>query len=500
MKGIRSLLALFAIVLSACGDGSVQSPDFTAELIGLQARTSTGDNTASAAAGRTVQLEAIGTFTTPPGSEAGSEFAPVSAQWSSSDDNVATVDGNGLVTASTPGIATITATSGGFSDTVSITVTAAVLESLTITLEGDATQTPITSDQIASGTSRRYRAVGVYSDEVRRSLPVDWSSSDPQTATTTTPVDPTPVKTITVPITATVGDTADITVTSPADDAITATMTITVVGAQLQSVEEVVLDPGSPIPVDSSTEATAIGAYSDGEERQIADELLDWSSTAPAVATVDASGRVSTLAQGSTDILATLKPGAEPQVSGDARSASTPLTVTDAVCTGPLRASAGAVASSEVTLSCLFCSVSDEGNTIDADETSFATMSNTLGLLGGGTSITVTSPVTIAGGSNAGFIISNASGALNTELAAQLTVTTLLDGTVQDETTLSNPPVLVLLGIPLTTADPLEQALVSVPTSKPFNALRIRYGTGVAIIAGELQVYDSCGTASLPVP
>lgn len=60
--------------------------------------------------------------------------------WSSSDEAVATVDGNGLVTGVTVGTANITVTTvdGSFTDIVTISVTAAVINVSAITITGDA--------------------------------------------------------------------------------------------------------------------------------------------------------------------------------------------------------------------------------------------------------------------------------------------------------------------------------------------------------------------------
>jgi len=59
-------------------------------------------------------------------SDADNTSAVVSAvKWSSSDDTKATVSTNGVITGVAEGTATITATSGSFTATVAVTVTAA---------------------------------------------------------------------------------------------------------------------------------------------------------------------------------------------------------------------------------------------------------------------------------------------------------------------------------------------------------------------------------------
>lgn len=72
---------------------------------------------ASVSAGKTLQLRA----TLQPAGASGT------VTWSSNNTTVATVDSNGLVTAKTAGVATITATAGTYSATCTITVTEAVI-------------------------------------------------------------------------------------------------------------------------------------------------------------------------------------------------------------------------------------------------------------------------------------------------------------------------------------------------------------------------------------
>jgi hypothetical protein len=107
--------------------------------------------------------------------EAGNVLTGRSIAWSSSDQNVATVDGDGLVTAKAVGSATITATSETRTATAEITVTVAPVATVAVApssvsiLQGAKTQlTATTSD--ASG-------------RVLSGRTVTWSSSDQTKAT-----------------------------------------------------------------------------------------------------------------------------------------------------------------------------------------------------------------------------------------------------------------------------------------------------------------------------
>ena len=72
--------------------------------------------------GESVQLAATGTFT-----DGTTRDVSASVAWRSSDPSKATVDASGKVTGQTPGAVTVTATSGGVSQRIGVTVTAPVL-------------------------------------------------------------------------------------------------------------------------------------------------------------------------------------------------------------------------------------------------------------------------------------------------------------------------------------------------------------------------------------
>ena len=99
-----------------------------------------------------------------------------SASWSSSDTDVATIDGVGLATAVAAGPATITATYAGKEATASLVVTGAALERITVS-PSEAT--------IAAGTEQEFTARARYEDGTTQDVTsqVSWSSSDEDVAT-----------------------------------------------------------------------------------------------------------------------------------------------------------------------------------------------------------------------------------------------------------------------------------------------------------------------------
>lgn len=118
--------------------------------------------------------------------------------WTSSDETKATVDATGLVSALAEGAVTITATSGEASDSVELTVTAAVVP-VTVTIEQPS------STDVVNGTT--LQLVGAASD----GSTLTWTSSDTSIATVDSSglVTADATNTGAVTITATSGDASD---------------------------------------------------------------------------------------------------------------------------------------------------------------------------------------------------------------------------------------------------------------------------------------------------
>ena len=228
--------------------------------------------TTLAALGRTVQLAADVR------DQSGRTLTGVTISWSSSVTGVATVDASGLVTAVGNGTARITATAGSASGSAQVTVQ----QSASLVLVS-----PPSLDFIALGDTMR--AMAAVSDEDGQPIvgaAVGWSSDYPDVATIDSTGLVTAVAEGTATITATVG---------------------TAHGAANVSVQQMpdtmeVTAPRSALAIGDSVRFTA--AVLDRNRHPIDGHTVAWSSSDPAIATVDEAGWVRGIAEGSVDIAA----------------------------------------------------------------------------------------------------------------------------------------------------------------------------------------------------
>ena len=211
--------------------------------------------------------------------------------WSSSAPSVATVsntDGSrGVATGLTTGSATITATLGNFTASVNLSVTAAVLQGIAV-----APASPI----VAKGLTTQFTATGTYSDGTTAALTgqVTWATSNPAIATVDSAGVATGVGQGVASVTATLGG-------------VVGSASLTVASAALTAIA---VAPTSPsVTAGSSASFTATGTYSDGTTASLTN-LVTWSSSDPAVASIsnaDGSRGVATgLTTGAATISATL--------------------------------------------------------------------------------------------------------------------------------------------------------------------------------------------------
>ena len=112
MRTITATLAALAFTLTACGGSDSKGPTEPAQAQTILAVTIT---TSSIVSGTSEQ--AVANMVTGANSS-----AATNVQWTSSNSDVAKVDGNGLVTGSRAGSAVIRATSGGKTGTVTVSV------------------------------------------------------------------------------------------------------------------------------------------------------------------------------------------------------------------------------------------------------------------------------------------------------------------------------------------------------------------------------------------
>lgn len=218
-----------------------------------------------------------------------------SVQWTSSAPAVATVSSlvasAGLVTGISQGTALVTATLGDKSATVTVTVTAAILQAI---------QLPALPVTVPRGLSVPVIATGVYSDGslVDLTNQVTWTSNAPQTASVSGLAGSIGV------VTGNAVGSATITATLGAQSS---SVPVTVTSAILQAIQlpatTQIVPRGLTLPI------VATGVYSDGSLAQLT-QSVTWTSSAPAVATVSNlianAGLVSGLAEGTTVVTATL--------------------------------------------------------------------------------------------------------------------------------------------------------------------------------------------------
>jgi uncharacterized protein YjdB len=206
--------------------------------------------------------------------------------WQSSAPLVAAVDGSGRVTALLPGEATITATSEGKSGTARITVPApppAPVATVTVT--------PSTAEVEVGGAQQLAATLRDAAGNTLTGRTVTWQSSAPGIAA--------------------VDGSGRVTALAPGEATITATSEgksgtarITVPTPPPAPVASVTVSPSTgEITVGGTLQLTATPR--DAAGNPLTGRTITWQSSAPAVATVDGSGRVTAVAPGTATISAT---------------------------------------------------------------------------------------------------------------------------------------------------------------------------------------------------
>jgi hypothetical protein len=220
------------------------------------------------------------------------------ATWTSSNTQVADVQtggpGRGTATALSPGMTTITAAVGGISGSTVLSVTDAVLMSITVS--------PI-NPSVAAGTTFRFSATGIYTDNTSRDVTgaAAWTSSNTSVAQVTDGFGNKGVTTAlsagTAVITAAVGG-------------ISGTSTLTVTAATLTAIEVTPIDPNVAVGTQLQFAATAL--FSDNTSQPVGPGAT-WQSSDLQVAQVQtggpggAPGLATSLAAGTTTISATFR-------------------------------------------------------------------------------------------------------------------------------------------------------------------------------------------------
>jgi trimeric autotransporter adhesin len=248
----------------------------------------------SIAAGLSQQFDAVGSY-----SDGTTHDMTTSANWSSTNPPVATVNGSGKAVAVATGSATINAALGAETGSTNLTVVPSLVS----------VQVNPPNPSIADGTTQPFAATGTFSDGSTQNITtsVTWSSSLVSIATVTASGLANGIAAGQTTIAATAGSISGSTV-------------LTVTPATLTAIT---VTPANPtISVGTSQSFTATGLFSDGST-EVLTTSVNWSSSTPALATVNSSGLATGLVAGQTTITAT-----SGSVSGSAA-----LNVTSAVLT-----------------------------------------------------------------------------------------------------------------------------------------------------------------------
>ena len=207
-----------------------------------------------------------------------------SVEWSSSNESVAAIDANGLVTAITVGEAIITATTADGSN-LSASCKVTVVPTLAETITLDKTEISFEATETAT-------LVAIVLPELATDKSVEWSSSNESVAT----IDANGL------VTAIAVGEAIITVTTVDGSNLSATCKVTVVPTLA---ETITLDK-TEISLEATETATLVATVL---PELTTDKSVEWSSSNESVATIDAKGLVTAIAVGEAIITATTTDG-----------------------------------------------------------------------------------------------------------------------------------------------------------------------------------------------
>lgn len=232
--------------------------------------------------GQPISFAAMGTYSN--GTNSFSSNVTDQLTWTSSNVAVASINTNGIASTLSLGNTTITASAKGInSNSANLSVTAALLTSISIT--------PTTSS-VAKGLTTNFSAIGTYSDGTTTDITnqATWLSSNPSIATINS--------TSGIATGANVGSTT----VFASFNGITSTIAnLTVNNAVLTGLS---ISPiSTSIPKGLPATFTATGSYSDGSTGNVSGSV-NWASSDTNIAVMNASGIASTLSQGTSNITA----------------------------------------------------------------------------------------------------------------------------------------------------------------------------------------------------
>lgn len=242
----------------------------------LQRIDVTSSTGTSVAKGRTLALTATGTY-----SDGSQQNLTSTATWAPASGTTFRVASTGVLTALQTGTASASATVGGVTGALSITVTPAELDVITISPA---------SPSIPLGLTQQLSAQGTYSDGTSAPITtgLTWTAGDALIAVSTSGLVSTNAEGQSS-VTAAVGS-------------VNATVQVQVIAPVVVAID---LTPSTTITLDKTQtqQITAQGTLSNGQSIDVTNTAT-WSSTLPAIATVSA-GLVTAVTPGTTSITAT---------------------------------------------------------------------------------------------------------------------------------------------------------------------------------------------------
>jgi len=303
MKAHRAQAILLCLgLLSACGSGNLAPGVGGASRSPILQSIQVAPSGPSISLGENQQFTAAGLY-----SDGSNKDITAAAVWASSNTGVATISDSGFATSLSAGSATVSATLSGVTGYGTLTVTKALLVSITIT--------PANPDLLL-GTLQQFTATGTFSDQSVQDITgsVAWASSNSTVASFHGKGLAAALALGSLTISATSGS-------------ISGSTTVNVGPAVLSSIT--IRPEKGKVAQLTSQQFQAVGTYNDGAVHNVTAQV-SWTSSDTTVAKIAGSGLARALAPGTTTITATL----------DSISASATLEVTDAtivsVSVGPL--------------------------------------------------------------------------------------------------------------------------------------------------------------------
>lgn len=265
------------VTITATSEGKSGSVSIT--VIAPVATITITPATPTVAVGFTVALSAV------PNDAAGNALLGRTVGWTSSNNAVATVSQNGIVTGVSAGTATIVAASENASSSVVVTVTGTVAPPAPV---ATVVVNPPTAALLVSATTQLSATTADLGGTVLTGRVITWTSSDPTKATVSA----------NGLVTAVAAGSATITAASEGKSG-TATITVAIV-----PVFTVTVTPPT-VSVNTGAATALTAATRDANANLLTGRVVTWASSNPSAATVNGSGVVTGITPGTTTITAT---------------------------------------------------------------------------------------------------------------------------------------------------------------------------------------------------